>query len=35
MPHGWHRSFRIRMQIGRASPDFHGRMLALESGGHT
>jgi cation transport protein ChaC len=33
--HGWHRSFCLRMDIGRASPEMPGRMLALESGGHT
>jgi glutathione-specific gamma-glutamylcyclotransferase len=33
--HGWHRSFCLRMDIGRASPGMPGRMLALESGGHT
>jgi len=33
--HGWHRSFCLRMEIGRASPEIPGRMLALESGGHT
>jgi glutathione-specific gamma-glutamylcyclotransferase len=33
--HGWHRSFCLRMNIGRASPEMPGRMLALESGGHT
>jgi cation transport protein ChaC len=33
--HGWHRSFCLRMDIGRASPETSGRMLALESGGHT
>lgn len=33
--HGWHRSFCLHMEIGRASPDMPGRMLALESGGHT
>jgi cation transport protein ChaC len=32
--HGWHRSFCLRMDIGRASPEMPGRMLALESGGH-
>jgi cation transport protein ChaC len=32
--HGWHRSFCLRMEIGRASPEMPGRMLALESGGH-
>jgi len=33
--HGWHRSFCLRMEIGRASPETPGGMLALESGGHT
>ncbi|QIE26264.1 Glutathione-specific gamma-glutamylcyclotransferase (plasmid) [Caballeronia sp. SBC1] len=33
--HGWHRSFCLRMDIGRASPEMPGRMLGLESGGHT
>jgi cation transport protein ChaC len=33
--HGWHRSFCLRMDIGRGSPEMPGRMLALESGGHT
>lgn len=32
---GWHRSFCLRMNIGRASPRTPGRMLALEPGGHT
>jgi glutathione-specific gamma-glutamylcyclotransferase len=32
--HGWHRSFCLRMEMGRASPEMPGRMLALESGGH-
>lgn len=32
--HGWHRSFCLHMDIGRASPEMPGRMLALESGGH-
>jgi cation transport protein ChaC len=33
--HGWHRSFCLRMDVGRGSPEMPGRMLALESGGHT
>lgn len=33
--YGWHRSFCLRMEIGRASSEMPGRMLALESGGHT
>jgi len=32
--HGWHRSFCLRMEIGRGSPEMPGRMLALEAGGH-
>ena len=32
---GWHRSFCLHMNIGRASPQTPGRMLALEPGGHT
>jgi glutathione-specific gamma-glutamylcyclotransferase len=31
----WHRSFCLHMDIGRATPDVPGRMLALESGGQT
>lgn len=31
--HDWHRSFCLRMTVGRASPDSPGRMLALERGG--
>ena len=33
--HGWHRSFCLHMDVGRGSPELPGRMLALESGGHT
>lgn len=33
--HDWHRSFCLRMVVGRGSPDKPGRMLALEAGGHT
>ena len=33
--HGWHRSFCLHMDVGRASPEMPGRMLALEAGGHT
>jgi glutathione-specific gamma-glutamylcyclotransferase len=33
--HGWHRSFCLRIDIGRASPQTPGRMLALEPGRHT
>lgn len=32
---GWHRSFCLRLEAGRASPQTPGRMLALESGGET
>jgi cation transport protein ChaC len=32
--HGWHRSFCLRMEVGRGSPEMPGRMLALEAGGH-
>jgi cation transport protein ChaC len=33
--HGWHRSFCLRMEVGRASVEMPGRMLGLEPGGHT
>jgi cation transport protein ChaC len=33
--HDWHRTFCLRMDVGRGSPDMPGRMLALEPGGHT
>lgn len=33
--HEWHRSFCLRMLVGRGAPDMPGRMLALEPGGHT
>jgi glutathione-specific gamma-glutamylcyclotransferase len=33
--HDWHRSFCLKMVIGRGSADLPGRMLALEAGGHT
>ncbi len=33
--HGWHRSFCLRMVVGRGSHEKPGRMLALEPGGQT
>lgn len=30
---GWHRSFSLRLQAGRATPENPGRMLALDAGG--
>jgi glutathione-specific gamma-glutamylcyclotransferase len=33
--HGWHRSFCLRMIVGRGSHDGPGRMLALRPGGDT
>jgi glutathione-specific gamma-glutamylcyclotransferase len=33
--HGWHRSFCLGIEAGRASPQTPGRMLALECGGQT
>jgi len=33
--HKWHRSFCLRMIAGRGTPEFPGRMLALEPGGST
>lgn len=33
--HEWHRSFCLRMIVGRGSAERPGRMLALEPGGHT
>ncbi|RQM50993.1 gamma-glutamylcyclotransferase [Paraburkholderia bannensis] len=35
MLHGWHRSFCIRLVIGRGTAEVPGRMLALEAGGVT
>lgn len=32
---GWHRSFCLRITVGRASEQCPGRMLALEAGGST
>lgn len=32
---GWHRSFCLRVTVGRGCPDLPGRMLALEPGGET
>ena len=33
--HGWHRSFCLRVIVGRGSPEAPGRMLSLEPGGST
>lgn len=33
--HGWHRSFSLRLQAGRATPEAPGRMLALDAGGES